>query len=643
MNIRDVARLADVSVSTVSKVINKKDDSISAATREKILQIVKEYNYLPYANVRTPVKGTTLILGVLVNDTYTQTGKLMGILNECHRWGYGALVYTSGSVQEEEKHIHVLSSLHVDGVIWEKHRPADLANAALLQSIEIPYVSMGYDDSDPGSFGFDYQRLGKLCASYLTEAYHKKILCLTMDDSPRSRAFSAGVRKQMLEAGIVTPDQVEHVLDEQTDIKTLLCNCTAVVCMSSRIAEMVAVQADYLGLHIPRDLSVICLNCDSERSVCSQRISTVQLPFEQMGRYIAASLLARIESKEETGERFALEPMMEHRLSIEPPRDVLEKKIIVVGGINMDILLGLDQPIQGGELTTARSCIKVPGGKGLNQAVGVAKLGADAYLIGRLGKDYEGSIIYDFLKSNKVNMDGIIVDEHANTGNAYVHVLKDGKASIVSYYGASDMLCGRDIEEKAYLFDRAGYCLVQFVAIPDPDLVKKTVEIARKKEVRVILRPCKVDRIEEDILKNVDVLIPNQKEIERLVPQAVSYEEKAQHFLDCGVKHVIITLGHRGCYFRDAQHSVYFPAAEVTPVDSTGAGDAFAATLAYYLADGFGFPDAIRFATVAAGLSTTRQGVPNSLVDRESIDLYLSRQKVEPLAHPISCQISTRD
>ena len=136
MNIRDVARLADVSVSTVSKVINKKDASVSAATREKILRIVKEYNYLPYANVRTPVKGTTLVLGVLVNDTRTQSGKLMGILNECRQWGYGALVHASGNMQEEkEKNMHVLSSFHVDGVIWEKATPYDQGNAALLQSL----------------------------------------------------------------------------------------------------------------------------------------------------------------------------------------------------------------------------------------------------------------------------------------------------------------------------------------------------------------------------------------------------------------------------------------------------------------------------------------------------------------------------
>lgn len=124
--------------------------------------------------MRTPVKGTTLVLGVLVNDTRTQSGKLMGILNECRQWGYGALVYSSGNMQEEEKNMHVISSFHVDGVIWEKATPYDQGNAALLQSLEVPYVSMEYDGSDPDSFGFDYQHLGKLCASYLTEAISPK-------------------------------------------------------------------------------------------------------------------------------------------------------------------------------------------------------------------------------------------------------------------------------------------------------------------------------------------------------------------------------------------------------------------------------------------------------------------------------------
>ena len=643
MNIRDVARLAEVSVATVSKVINKKDASVSAATREKILRIVKEYNYTPYANVRTPVKGTTLVIGVLVQGAHTQSAKLMGILSESHHWGYGALVYGCCNTEEEEKNIHVLSSYNVDGIVWERAAPPKPRTLELNQSLDIPFVSIGEDSAGEDMFGFHYRQLGMLCASHITGAYHTKICCIVPDESARSREFGQGVCQQLRLVGIAHTEQVCQVLTPQTDLKMLLCNCTAVICMNSCIAEKVAEQADNLGLHIPRDLSMICMNCDCAQSVRSRRISTVQLPFEEMGRFAVASLLARIESKEVPEESFALEPELDHRLSIEPPKPVRDKKIIVVGAINMDVLIGLDEVLQSGEFATATSCIKVPGGKGLNQAIGAAKLGADAYLIGRVGKDYEGSVIYDFLKNNKVNMDGVIIDEHANTGTAYIHVLRDGEASIVGYYGASDLLCAKDIEQKAYLFDNASYCLVQFVAIPDPQLVVRTVETARKKGVKVLLKPCKVSSIDEEILRKVDILVPNRKEAQRLVPDANSWEERAQYFLDRGVKHVIITLGHRGCYFRDAQHSLYFPAAKVTPVDTTGAGDAFAATLVSYLSDGRELTEAIRYATVAAGLSTARQGVPNSLVDQESIELYLSKEKIEPRDAATSCQISQRD
>lgn len=174
-------------------------------------------------------------------------------------------------------------------------------------------------------------------------------------------------------------------------------------------------------------------------------------------------------------------------------------------------------------------------------------------------------------------------------------------------------------------------------------MVVRTVETAWKKGVKVLLKPCKVGSIDEEILRKVDILVPNRKEAQRLVPDANSWEERAQYFLDRGVKHVIITLGHRGCYFRDAQHSLYFPAAKVTPVDTTGAGDAFAATLVSYLSDGRELTEAIRYATVAVGLSTARQGVPNSLVDQESIELYLSKEKIEPRDAAASCQISQRD
>ena len=625
MNIRDIAALAGVSVSTVSKVMNKRDASIRPETRERILQIVKEYNYTPYANVRTPAKGTTLVLGVLLSSQSLHSAQLLGMLRESHRQGYGVLAYVSSNAEEENKNIHVLSSFNVDGILWDAVADVSDKNAQLLSGLDIPCVSLSAGDGGENICHFDFRRIGGLCAERLIQAQHTKIICLTPDESALSLAFADGVQQKLQTAGGSFSDRPFHVVNAGTDLSSLLCNCTAAVCLTARTAEAVVTQAENLGLHIPGDLSVICLNCDADQASCSGRISMMQLPYEQMGRYAAASLIARLEAREENGEAFSLEPKLNHSYSIMPPKSIRGKKIIVVGAINMDILIGLDEALQGGESVTARSRVKMPGGKGLNQAVGAARLGAETYLIGRLGRDYEGSLLYEFLRDQKVNLDGVILDEQSTTGSCYVQVLRDGEASIIGFYGASDRLCGEDIDQKAYLFDGAACCIVQFVALPDPQLVRRTVEIAHEKNVKVILKPCKVQQVEDDILRQVDYFLPNRKEIERLVPGSMSYEKKAQYFLDKGVQHVIITLGHRGCYLRDAQHSMYFPAAKVNVVDTTGAGDAFAATFAYYLTEGRQLEDAIRYATVAAGLSTTRQGVPHALVDKESIECHLAQ------------------
>ncbi len=627
MNIREIAKLANVSVTTVSKVINKKDASISAETREKILQIVKEYNYSPYANLRTPARGTTLLIGVLMNRKRTQDKKLIGILNQIHAEGYHAVVCAATSPEEEAKNIHVLSSYNVDGVIWDKTLAEDGSNEKLLEQMGLRYVTLGYDKSDSGSFAFDYKQLGKLCAGYVHEANHSQCLCLLPDASARSKSFAEGFRRAMGYLGLRSDGQTCQVLDDKLNLAALLCSHTAVVCLSAALADEVAKHADNLNLHIPRDLSIVCLDCDGAPTASFSRISTVQLPFEGLGRAAVASLIHDLEGRPGDKESSALPPTLNHRHSIDVPKTLRHKKIVVVGALNMDILMGLDEPPQNGEMISARSCVRMPGGKGLNQAVGATRLGTDTYLIGRIGKDYDGSVIYDFLKANHVNLDGVIFDPHEKTGNVYVHILENGETSLISYTGASDMLCAQDIRDKEALFENASYCLMQF--LEKKGLAEQTVETAVKHNVKILLRPSNAKAaIDAEILRHIDILMPNRKQIDRLLPGSMTYEEKAQYYLDRGVKHVIITLGHRGCYFRDATHSMYFPAAKVVPVDTTGAADAFAATLVFYLSDGRDIVEAIRYATVAAGLSTTRQGVPNALADRETIELFLAKEEM---------------
>lgn len=621
MTIRDIAKLANVSVATVSKVINKKDESISASTRERVLQIIKEYNYTPFANVRVPVKGTTLLIGILTSGRGAQAKKLNGILRGIHREGYNAIVCTCSSKEETHKKLQVMISYNVDGILWIQDEDESYISEELG---EITHLILRDNCAMTSNYvGLNYADLAAQGAKELIAHKHNRVLCVVPDRSERSHYFCEGFRQQMSLAGISFNAQMCQVFGEE-ELALLLNRYTAILCMGTEIAGRLAESARNLHLHIPSDLSLLCIDVDGHSDIDTKHVSTLQPLYEQMGDYAATLLIRRLENDPAALKVPAFIPPLQNTESIDTPKMLRNKQILVVGSVNMDVIIGLDQPLQAGELVSARSCIKLPGGKGLNQAVGVAKLGTPATLIGCLGKDYEGSILYDYLKSSHVNVDSIQFSSKMNTGNAYVHVWKDGETTIVTYSGASDTVCAKNIRDNEALFSNASYCLAQF--IQQEDLIPEVVRIAGKYGCKVILKPCMTEKIDDHILQGVDILLPNKKEIARLLPDEASYEEKAQYFLDRGVKHVIITLGHNGCYLRDAEHSRYFPAADVTPVDTTGAGDAFAATLSVYLSEGTNIERAIEYATIAAGLSTTRQGVPTSMVDRETIELHISRQ-----------------
>ena len=134
------------------------------------------------------------------------------------------------------------------------------------------------------------------------------------------------------------------------------------------------------------------------------------------------------------------------------------------------------------------------------------------------------------------------------------------------------------------------------------------------------------------LLKYVDILVPNQKEINILCP-GKSLREQADTFLNAGVETVIITLGEQGCYLKTRQEEEYFPAQNFLAVDNTGAGDAFICTLAVYLQKGFSLSNTIRIATYAAGFCVSREGVTPALIDQSTLESYI--RKKEPDLLPV--------
>jgi len=227
------------------------------------------------------------------------------------------------------------------------------------------------------------------------------------------------------------------------------------------------------------------------------------------------------------------------------------------------------------------------------------------------------------LKLHNVNTEGVKNNSDTPTGTAYVYIRPDGESSIVVYNGANGQIQAQDIDEFSANFKSADFCLLNTEL--SIDVVEHAAQLARKNHVKVILKPCAISQLSDVLLKNVNILMPNEKEANFLLGASMPHEEKAQYFLNKGVETVIITLGSAGCYLRNAQCSRCFEAADVNVVDTTGAADAFSATLAVYLSQGRSIETAISYATYAAGISTTRQGSTPALVDKNTLELHVPK------------------
>lgn len=157
------------------------------------------------------------------------------------------------------------------------------------------------------------------------------------------------------------------------------------------------------------------------------------------------------------------------------------------------------------------------------------------------------------------------------------------------------------------------------------DAIMKAAELARKHGVTTVLKPSACSFLPTRLLKLTDIIVPNLEELNEICPGKESMEEKARYLLSQGIQIVIVTQGAKGCYICTDDFSCSLPAIDVISVDSSGAGDAFIATLVSYLLYDYDLISAAKIATYAAGLSTTRQGTTTALVDRFTLEPYIRR------------------
>ena len=627
MTIKEIAQLAGVSISTVSKIVNNKDDSINPETRKRVLAIVKEYNYSPYANVRLVSEAKTFVLGVLLNSTTKSSLFLNGAIAVAQKNGYGLLVYDSlGSLETERKNITTICKSQVDGVIWEpvNHDSKEFEHYFKDYRIEVCCINAPFD---PDQYFIDFAQISYEATRLLLSYGHTKVGCLTKRDSIRSEMALEGFKRCLLEHGVAFRDNM--VLPAETDEwynQVFVHSLTGIISTHLASAQSLVEDLARKRLQIPYNLSLISLSDDLRSNIQSSKISSIRIPYYEFGAFVCERLIEKCEKRQCETEEFHTAYPLENTHSLDIPFSSHTKRIVVVGSINIDVTLNVTELPQPGKVTSTNTSFTIPGGKGANQAVAAAKLGHGVSLIGKVGNDYDSALVYAIMEENHVNTQGLMRDPQAETGKAYIHLQGNGESTITLLNGANETLRPEEILMHKNLFQNAGYCLLQ-TEIPE-DSVETAARLAHECGVKNILKPAVMKRLLPSIMQYIDIFVPNKTEAGLLCPEESTVEGKAEAFVRHGAKSVIITLGHLGCYIKAPTYTGYLPAVNFSTIDTTGAADAFIGALAVYLTDGYPIEHAARIASYAAGFSVARQGVIPALIDRNSLEAYI--KKVEP-------------
>ncbi|HEY8362024.1 MAG TPA: ribokinase [Tissierellaceae bacterium] len=303
-------------------------------------------------------------------------------------------------------------------------------------------------------------------------------------------------------------------------------------------------------------------------------------------------------------------------------------KILVVGSINMDIVIRVPHIPSIGETVIACEMKNYGGGKGANQAISIARLGGNVYMIGRVGSDNYGKKLYYDLKENGVDVEGIEFDEDLPTGRAYISVSEKGENNIVVFQGANKNLGVEQVVKYQNVFNEVEMCVLQ-LEIP-LETVKFIVNLCHQKDIRVILNPAPARELSDDILEKIYVLTPNETELFFLTKNKIEsvsdIQNASKYLLDKGVQNIITTIGEKGCFLINKDIKKLFKAVKVDVVDTTAAGDSFTGALAVALDEGKNIEEAVEFATYVAALTITREGAQSSLPYREEVEKFISER-----------------
>lgn len=296
--------------------------------------------------------------------------------------------------------------------------------------------------------------------------------------------------------------------------------------------------------------------------------------------------------------------------------------VIVFGSINMDLVVRTPKLPVAGETLTGHDFYSAPGGKGANQAVAAARLGATTGMVGRVGNDIFARELLDSLRKNRVDVNAVELDTEHPSGVAVIAVDDESENSIIVIPGANGMVGSADVRRLVGILEGASVLLVQ-LEIP-MDAVSAAAQAARRSSIRVVLDPAPAQTLPVDLYQHIDYLTPNEVEAGILAGFKINSVDRAREaarlLLERGVGNVIVKMGKTGAFWCNRVEEEFFNAYQVESIDTVAAGDAFNGAFAVALAEGIEIRQAIRWGMAAGALSTTVKGAQPSMPERSAVE-----------------------
>jgi ribokinase len=306
-------------------------------------------------------------------------------------------------------------------------------------------------------------------------------------------------------------------------------------------------------------------------------------------------------------------------------------RVVVVGSSNFDIVVKAERLPKEGESLLVKNLQFFPGGKGANQAVAAARMGARVSLVGAVGQDVIGDFLIHGLQAGGVDASRIKRSSERATGCAFIMVFPNGNNCITVDPAANLALTPADVERAREVIEHAD-AVMSVLEVPT-DVVETAFGLARKAGKLTVLDAGPPRHCPLEVLRLADVVSPNESELAHLTGEEVSGRvsacEAAEKLLARGVRTMVLKLGSDGSMLVTPRGAIHFPPHKVEVVDPTAAGDAFTAAFTVEYAAGAKIEDAIRLANAAGALAATKLGAQPSLPTRQEIEAFVAQRMGE--------------